>query len=554
MKKTLILAVAILLSFFAKAQETGYFYGDFESNTQWLQADDKLDFKAPRAQFRGNNYLNLNYSYGNFTAGLQYEAYLPEALLDYEPRLNEEHGVRTFYAKYQDDDIEVTAGHFYEQFGSGLILRTYEDRQLGINNALQGIKAKFTPTDFVELKGVLGKPNYGWEVSEGLVQGLDAEIDLNQLLSLGDWFVELGGSYVGRYQKPRSTDSISIPNTTNAYGGRLDVAKGNFYGGVEYIQLDKKPLVNDKNLENDRLFDGNALQVNLGYAKSGLAVDGTFRRLDNFSFYSDYSAEGNQYNQELINYVPALSKQQDYLLANIYVYNAQPRLFFNHNSKSEARSGEVGTQWDVYYTAKKGTALGGKYGTRFAANFSYWGGLGTEFNYDNNTYKTDFIGGGPRYYRDFNIEIKKRWTKSWSSIVTYMNQIIDESITNGGTPGGEDIKAQVGIIENTYKWTGGRALRLELQHLWTKEDQKNWAGGMLEFNYNSNFSIYVADSWNYGSDSNIHYYNAGIGYTKGRARFTMGYGRQRGGLLCVGGVCRYVSSNTGANMSLALSF
>lgn len=554
MKKTLALVFALGFGLMTYAQESGYFFGDFETNSQWLQDDDKLDFKAPDERFRSNNYFNLNYSHGKFTAGLQYEAYLPQAMLDYEPSLNGEDGIASYYLRYQDETLDITAGYFYEQFGSGLILRNYEDRQLGVNNSLRGIKAIFRPTHAITLKGIYGNQRYGFELSEGFVQGLDLNLDLNQMLGLGDWFVEVGGSYVGRYLDSRREISDSLPNMSNAYAARMDFFKGNFYGGVEYVQLEKKPLVNDRKIENPRLFDGNALQVNLGYAQSGLAVDGTFRRMDNFSFYSDFMEEGNQYNQMLINYIPALTKQQDYLLANIYVYNSQPRLFFNKQNAFEARSGEVGTQWDVYYTAKKGTALGGKYGTKFAGNFSYWAGLDSEFNFDNNTYKTKFIGNGERYYRDFNIEIKKRFTDEWDMAVTYMNQIIDESITSGGIPGGEDIKAQVGVIENTYKFGGGRSARLELQHLWTKEDRKNWAGGMIEYNHNSDLSFYVADSWNYGGDGKIHYYNVGMGYTKGRARLTVGYGRQRGGLLCVGGVCRYVSSNTGANMNLSVSF
>lgn len=553
MRRLFALVFLLSFSFIAFSQETGYFFGDFETNSQWLQNDDKLDFQAPKERFRSNNYFNLNYSYGSFTAGLQYEAYLPKALLDYEPSLSGEDGIANYYLKYQDEILDVTVGYFYEQFGSGLILRSYEDRQLGINNALRGVKAVFTPTYYLTLKGVYGKQRYGFDLSEGFIQGLDLNLDLNQMLGLNDWFVEVGGSYVGRYLRSEKTID-TLPNMTNAFAARMDFSKGNFYGGIEYVQLDKKPLVNEGKIENSRLFDGNALQLNLGYAQSGLAIDGTFRRMDNFSFYSDFMAEGNQYNQMLINYVPALTKQQDYLLTNIYVYNAQPRLFFNHQSAFEARSGEVGTQWDVYYTAKRGTALGGKYGTKFAGNFSYWAGLDTEFNFDNNTYKSKFIGNGPLYYRDFNMEIKKRWTKEWSMAVTYMNQLIDESITAGGVPGGDEIKAQVGVVESTYEFGGGRSVRLELQHLWTKEDRKNWAGGMIEYNHNSNLSFYLADSWNYGGEGKLHYYNVGMGYTKGRARLTAGYGRQRGGLLCVGGVCRYVSSNTGANMSLSLSF
>src|SRR5699024_12333433 len=99
-----------------------------------------------------------------------------------------------------------------------------------------------------------------------------------------------------------------------------------------------------------------------------MGVHASFRRLENFSFYSDRYAEGNTYNQQMINFIPALTKQQDYLLTNIYVYSSQPRLFMS--SEAERRAGEVGTQVDFFYPSDRTTKLG-KYATRIAASFSY---------------------------------------------------------------------------------------------------------------------------------------------------------------------------------------
>ena len=39
-------------------------------------------------------------------------------------------------ATYTIDGLEITAGNFYEQFGSGLIFRSYEEKGLGIDNAM----------------------------------------------------------------------------------------------------------------------------------------------------------------------------------------------------------------------------------------------------------------------------------------------------------------------------------------------------------------------------------------------------------------------------------
>jgi hypothetical protein len=93
--------------------------------------------------------------------------------------------------------------------------------------------------------------------------------------------------------------------------------------------------------------------------------------------------------------------------------------------------------------------------------------------------------------------------------------------------------------------------------MWADSDLKNWAGAMAEFNFNSKLSFYVYDMYNYGNDDKekqIHYYNLGGSYRKGSSRIALNYGRQRGGLVCVGGVCRFVPQSKGISLSLSTTF
>ncbi|WP_310992530.1 DUF6029 family protein [Aequorivita marina] len=552
--KKLILGAFLLMGTISFSQDNGYFFGGLESNSQWLVPDDKIGFETPDDRFRSNNYLQLNYSLGNFTAGVQYEAYLPTVLLGYSPTWENQNGIGTYYLNFKNETLDITGGYFYEQFGSGLILRTWEDRQLGINNAFKGLRVKFTPTADIDITGVYGQLRNGFDVSEGVMQGLDANLDMSSLLNIDIVDLTLGGSYVGRYQANGPNDSI--PANVNAYGGRLDFVANNFYGGVEAITKDPDVLINEGEVTSPQHFDGTALLVNLGYAQKGLGISSTFRRLENFSFYADRYAEGNVYNEQIVNYVPGLTKQHDYLLSNIYVYNSQPRLLF---SDSEKRAGEVGGQVDVYYSFDRESLLG-KYGTKLAGNFSYWAGLEATFNEEDQTYDPKFIGKGDRYFRDLNIEIKNRWSSKWSSVATFQDVIIDKGVTEGGPLGTQgDIRAQIAVVEATRRFSGGKALRLELQHLWIDKsrknvDRKNWAGGVLEYNFSPNFTLYAADAWNYEGEGKIHYYSFGGSYSKGPARFALNYGRQRGGLICVGGVCRYVPENTGLTANLVVTF
>jgi len=526
--KKIILGAFMLIGTISFSQDNGFLFGGLESNSQWLMHDEDINFVAPEDRFRSNNYFQLNYSLGKFTAGIQYEAYLPTVLLGYSPTWENQNGIGTYYLNYKNETLDVTGGYFYEQFGSGLILRTWEDRQLGINNALKGLRVKFTPTSNVNLTGVYGQIRNGFDVSEGVIQGLDANLDLSGLLKIDAIDVRLGGSYVGRYQSNGPNDSI--PANVNAYGGRLDFIASNFYGGVEAITKDPDVIVNEGVITSPQHFDGTALQVNLGYAQKGLGINSTFRRLENFSFYADRYAEGNIYNEQIINYVPAQTKQHDYLLSNIYVYNAQPRLLFNDTEK---RAGEVGAQVDVYYSFDKETTLG-KYGTKLAGNFSYWAGLEATFNSAEQTYDAEFIGAGDRYFRDLNIEVKNRWSSKWSTIATFQDVIIDKGVSLGGPLGVQgDIRAQIGVIEGTRRFENGKALRMELQHLWIDKSRKNidrgnWAAAVLEYNFSSAFTLYAADAWNYDGEGEVHYYSFGGSYSKGPARFALNYGRQQG--------------------------
>ncbi len=45
-------------------------------------------------------------------------------------------GLPYFYAHGRYRSFDLTLGDFYEQFGSGLLFRAYEDRFLGLDNAV----------------------------------------------------------------------------------------------------------------------------------------------------------------------------------------------------------------------------------------------------------------------------------------------------------------------------------------------------------------------------------------------------------------------------------
>lgn len=551
-----LLVVALAASPFMFGQVDvagGTFTGGLESTSQWYQADKDLGFEQPSDPFRSNNYLRLDYTYGKFSAGLQYEAYLPNALLGYSDRFDD-NKIANYYVNYKGEDLEITAGSFYEQFGSGMVLRSWEDRQIGINNALRGLRVAYTPNDFTTIKGLIGKPRLGFETTEGTVGGLDLETNISRLIDKENFSnsITAGISYVGQSEK--YTGAIpDFPETVGNYSVRLGYSgNSGVYADAEYVYRGKQAAYNS-GMPSSKFYDGSGFQMNLGYSTRGFGISTTFRRLENMGMYAQRDlSEGaaNVFNEALVNYLPAITRQHDYLLTNIYVYQAQPNLNFE---KQEA--GEIGGQVDIFYNLPKGTLLGGKYGTKIGLNGSYWNGLNADFNAAGDEYTTNFLDFGKKFFHDVNFEVTKKWSPKFSSILTYMHQYYDKGIVEGGNL--SHIIANVVVGDFLYKFDQKNSVRFELQHLQTKRDRKNWAAALVEYNLNQKWNFYLGDQYNYGNDDKderLHYYMVGGSYAKESSRIQLNYGRQRGGLICVGGVCRYVPENTGFTLSLVKTF
>ncbi len=560
--KKLLLGLCVTFSLTALAQEAdtiskpkvdrGNFFGGFESNSQWYLNDKGINISHPEDPIRSNNYLFLNYVYKNWSAGIQAEAYEENALLNYNPKFNETN-IATYFVRYANDKVDVTAGYFYEQFGSGILFRSWEDRALGINNALRGGRVIFRPAEFLTVKGVYGRQRSGFDVANSDIFGTDVEFNIGDVLKFETTDLSIGGSFIRRDEKTDIIDP-NFKNATDGYAARVAFGHNAFYFTSEYNYKTEDAIVQVQGqIDNEFVKPGSALLFNAGYSTKGFGMDATFRRIENMSFFSERDAKGNAYNDKVMNFVPSLTKQHHFNLSNIYVYQAQPNVILT--DASLVKTGEIGGQIDLYYDFQKGTKLGGKYGTKVAINVSNWNALGGTFNVSNpKGYDTDFFGFGKKYFSDYNLEISKKFSNDFNGAIAYINQYYDKKLieeTSGL------VKTNIIAAEGTYKFSTYQSLRLVGEHMWADSDKGNWASATAEFNINSKYSVYAMDMYNYGNEveaDQTHYYNIGGAFRKGSTRIALAYGRQRGGLVCVGGVCRYVEESTGLSLSLNTTF
>lgn len=527
MKRSIIFIVSILIAVASKGQIlNGNLSGSLETNNIYYFDDEENNFQAPDNILGSNNYFKMDYYAGNVTAGLQYEAYL-SPILGYSPFL-EGNKLVSRYVQFDAGSLDVTVGSFFGQFGSGLIFRSYEERALGINTSMDGVKIMYTPFEFLRIKGIWGKQRKYLENGDGTVRGGDLDLDILSLLSAesGSLNLYLGGSWVNKYEPYTGADP-AMPLSVDAYAARLKTDYKNVGLYVEFVEKTTDPGFG--NIYSREY--GNALLVNSSWAGKGIGVNVSLRSLKNMDFRSERDINDQVL---MINYVPALTRQHKYALANLYPYAAQSR-------------SEIGGQLDVYCKIPRNTFFGGKYGTKLALNAAYYQDLdqGTDGYYN-------FLQpGDKKLFQDINIEIDRKFTKSFKAVLTYINMHYNKGAVISG--GDYTIKQNIAVVDMQYKVSLKNSFRAEIQHLWTEQDDGNWFAGLLEFNMAPHWSVFISDMYNYGV-TDKHYINGGFSYAKGVTRISLSGGRNKEGFICAGGVCRYVPAYTGINLSLTTSF
>jgi len=137
-----------------------------------------------------------------------------------------------------------------------------------------------------------------------------------------------------------------------------------------------------------------------------------------------------------------------------------------------------------------------------------------------------------------------------------MYQTYDIATLEGHT-GAPVVYSNIGVLEMTYKFTSKQALRWELQGLWTDRDKGDWAALLVEYTVSPHWFVSFSDQYNYGNPDEvkrINYYTGSFGYTHRTTRIAITYGRQREGIVCVGGVCRAVPASSGFYVTISSSF
>lgn len=550
MKKKLLLfiiSISPFLNITAQEQKKVTLSGSIQSD-MLVPEEDKETGAEKTEDFLTNTYADLQLQSEYVDAGARLE-YMEHPMPGFEKDFKG-WGVPNFWVKGKLGNNELTLGTFYEQFGSGFILRTYEERTLGIDNSLLGGRLLLKPTDGVILKVLSGKQRRYWKWNKALVSGADAEISIDQWIPSmreSGTVLTLGASWVNKYEKNEekvfvdNTHYVHFPKFVNSWDVRANFNHGPWNFLAEYAQKTADP-----SFANGYIFKkGSAAMLSGSYSNKGLSVLVQAKRSENMSSKSaDVTG-----NSSAINYLPAFIQDHTYALATLYAYATQ------------LADGEWAYQTEIGYNFKRNTTFGGKYGMNVKLNYSYVRGIPHEFadGMERQTlsgvtyvdYKSPFFKWGKEtYYQDLNVQVSRRLSHDFLLNLMYMSQRFNKTVVEGE---GGMVHSNIFIADGKYQFSKKTTLRCELQYLTTKQDEKDWVFGLLELSLVPHWMITVSDMWNCG-DSKIHYYQGLVTYNVGSHRIQVGYERTQAGFNCSGGVCRYVPAMKGFFASYNYNF
>ena len=547
--------------------------GSIQSDMLVPQADDKIGAEKTE-DFLTNTYVDLMLQHRDFEAGARLE-YLEHPMPGFEKDFKG-WGVPNFYLKGKLSWAEFTVGTFYEQFGSGFILRTYEERSLGIDNSLLGGRLLLKPLQGVQMKVLGGHQRRYWDHNKSWISGADLE------LTVSDWIpsmqqsgttLTLGGSWVNKHEEPGTfqrteavrdttahtttitTWQMNQPRYVNAWDARANLNTGNFSLLLEYAQK-----TDDPTFANGYIFKkGEVAMLSTSYSRKGLSLLLQAKRSENMAFKSDRTVIGTS---SAINHLPAFTQDQTYALAALYPYATQ------------LADGEWAYQAELGYNFKRKTALGGKYGMNLKVNYSYVRAIDRKFIDGQERHAiggtTDLAGtsgytskwlkwGDHTYYQDLDIQLSRKFSKAFKLNLMYMNQRYNKTQIEGH---GGMIHSDIFVADGKYQFSPKTTLRVEAQYLATSQDEGDWAYGLAELSLAPHWMLTVSDMWNVGDsdplyykeNTHYHYYQGLITYNVGSHRLQAGYGRTRAGYNCSGGVCRWIPAQKGFTLSYNYNF
>jgi len=444
------------------------------------------------------NWTNLDYIKGIFSAGIRFEVFQPN---NPDPSISRG---KEFFAdiayKYltidlsnYDYGIKLTAGNFYELFGRGMVIKSYEDRNVRVDNNFLGFKANAYFKDFY-LSAFSGSAANSNNLREDIVHAID--------LSYSEFnFLKTGLTYA--INIPQNKDLSKTSLTSIRFVPSISNFDFYFEFGVKQNDEIRRNFLGEKEKIIGKGFYGN-----LSNYWGPFSLSAEYKIYDNYLFSS--SDQTISYNTP-----PALRKDYTYVLLNS---NPSP---LNANN-------EQGYQIELNYTLNDET--------NFQTNFLITNSL-NENSYYQRINKTKLPV--ETQLKEYYFQAFRKWSDSFNSIFVFGYSEENSSKTKNLTP----------IIENKFHFDDINTIRVIIEHQHTtniQTDEKYFSNVFsIEYlrspSFNLNLLTEMQTRENLDGKLKRKFWSfIQLGYKiSNHTDLSILLGSRQTGNICSGGVCRF---------------
>ena len=551
-----IIFLCALCSFLAQAQEQLSLSGSLDNNTYFYIYDDKIVPPGipqyEHQQIGLETWLSLRAQINGFDFGVRYDIFENSALLNPTDSYTAQ-GIGRWYAGKKLGKLSILGGYIYDQIGSGIIFRAYEERPLLIDNALVGLKVTYEIAPDWTIKGIAGRQKDLFTLYESVLTGgnVDGYLSLGEEgkvtlapgfgvlhKTLSDEQMDALAGTLSQYTPedfidsvPYNTVSMSLYNTLSA--GRFSWYIEGAYKTEEVIYDNYATSTLWTGVESIGKFvltDGYVFYTTLSYAGGGFGISGQYKRTSNFISRADPFVTGNR---GLIDFLPPMSRVNTYRLTSRYAPATQ-------------ELDEEAFQLDARYSVNKNLSL--------LVNYAHISRPNAAEN--ENIYK-DHKNIYDEIYTQFTLKKPKKWTM----IGGVQFQRYDQELYQGKA-GAPIVEAITPYIDYLYKFDQKKSLRTEIQYMSTDQDYGSWLYGLAEFSISPHWLFELSDMYNIAPSvkedgkkgDKLHYPTAGVVYSAGSTRYSLRYVKQVEGVVCSGGICRLEPAFSGVKLNISANF
>jgi len=457
------------------------------------------------------NWLNLDYSRGVFSTGIRFDIFQPN---DPDPTIAR--GKNKFAAidyTYVQGRIgtarkggSITVGNFYTIFGRGLILKSYENRNIRIDNNLLGVKlhGSFMGFNLIALTGQ--SKNVNNELKD-ILHAVDLEYSGLSNFKIGSSFAS---------NQPENT-SLSRTMMTSLRT-EFSIWNLDFYG--EY-GVKKNADLKEKIFNNRESIIGKGVYGSVNFYLGSFAFTGEYKYYDNYTFT-------NQDGTVIYNTPPAVRKEYTYILLNRHPsplnqsnekgFQLEGSYYFDNTDYVSVNYGITNTLGtDSYYKRSSGINIS----SRLALKEAY-----AEGAYELN--ESLYLKGGVGYMEELSSDTKSITpileVKYYFESINTLKFVLEHQMVNDNSTS-ESYYIDLFSVEYLRSPDFNIALVGEVQ---TKEPQE---GRIIR-----KFFGFIQIGYKLGSHTDL----------------SLLFGSREAGNICIGGVCRYEPKFTGVEFKLHL--